>query len=698
MKQNEAVRPKTAPSEEIAGGKACIFGAEWFTLSWIAGLLSAFLHHCAAGAAVLLAAGAALMLCRRRKELLCMICGAVLGMTAWLVYDGLIRRPLCALDGQRTECTGKVTGSAVLGGDRARYTLSTRLNGIPAVIDWYAGAEVPELKTGDTVTLSAELTRIASDYRYDTAAYQAGRGQYLRIYRADVREIRRDRGFSLRRMMQDYRACMTRRISLAMPEADAGLFCAMLFGDKSMLSADTSEALYQTGAGHITAVSGLHLVLFCMALGWVFRLLHLSRKRQFLLMIPAVLLFILLVDASASVYRAACMLLLARSAPLFGRRGDTLRSLCITMFACTVLTPYVIGSVSFWLSVSGVFGIGVAAPYLVQRTGWSGLRADLLELAAVALSVFPASVLFCGESSLIAPFSNLMILPFAVCALYLGFAFLLTGGLAGFLLTPAAGLCRLTRVWADAASRLPFSHLTVTSPALRTVLVICALLMLTGLAMHTEPRRLLSGLLACMLLLTCIGIFETVRDARELHVAALGKTQNSVLVISAEGCTVCADLSGEVRNPQYMQRYLKDCGIRRVDVLLCGAKNAAAYQSALQGFAVGQVILPQAQSWRESGTVCGQVPLMPKEPVTALKCGALSCTADTQNRSLSLTWKDLSLTVSPSENSAGCIADVQVQSHGAAELYRIRLCPEDEPAQNVLLRLRSDGAYHLQML
>ena len=75
----------------------------------------------------------------------------------------------------------------------------------------------------------------------------------------------------------------------------------------------------------------MHLVLFCMALGWLFRLLQIPAKVQFLLLLPAIAVFMLLVDSSVSVSRAACMLLIVRAAPLFGRRGDTLRALCLTI-------------------------------------------------------------------------------------------------------------------------------------------------------------------------------------------------------------------------------------------------------------------------------------------------------------------------------------------------------------------------------
>ncbi|MBR6107228.1 MAG: ComEC/Rec2 family competence protein [Oscillospiraceae bacterium] len=701
MKPTEAVRPETAPSVK-AGSTDCIFGAEWFALSWIAGLLSAFLHHAAWGLAFAAAAGLVLLYLRRRGALLCMLCGISLGLAAWTAYDVLVRQPLCAMDGQTVTCTGTVMQAERLANDRARYTLSVKLRGIPANVDWYAEASAPELKTGDAVTLKAELTRIAPDYRYDTAAYQAGRGQYLRIYRAEVLRIHADKGFSLRRAVQGFRAEMTERIRCVMPQEDAGLLCAMLFGDKSMLTDNTQEALYRSGIGHITAVSGMHLVLFCMALGWLFRLLQIPAKVQFLLLLPAIAVFMLLVDSSVSVSRAACMLLIVRAAPLFGRRGDTLRALCLTVPACTLLTPYVIGSASFWLSVSGVFGIGIAAPYLLEQTGQRGLRAAMLELCAVSLSVFPASVLLCGESSLIAPFSNLMILPFASAALYIGFAVLLSGGLLGFLLPAGGVLCRMTRLLAESAAHLPYSHLTAFSDTVRAVVLISGLLLLLMLALHASPRRLAAAAAACAVLTAGVNAYVSQRRADELQIAVLGRRQESVLVISADGHTLIADLSGDVRNPQFVHRYLTDAGITQADALLCCGKTAAAYQAALGTVSVGQVILPLTGDWADTGTVCGRIPEFPGAQTAVLRAERLTCTADAQSGLLQITWGDVSVTACPAEDPAGYTADAVIRWGGAGnrtgDRCSVWLNPGGETGQNTLLRLRTNGAVSLQTL
>jgi len=702
VKPDQKAQVTSAPTE-TAGSRACLFGAECFALSWMTGLLSAFLHFTLMTAAAELLLIGILLYRRRKMELLLILTGATLGILAWTGYDRLVKQPLCAMDGQTAVLTGKITDTGISDGDRAVYTLRTTLRGHRISIDWYADSSIPLLKTGDTVTLSATLSRIEPDYRFRTAQEQAGQGRYLRIYSAELISVQPDTGFSLRRAVQQYRARITETIRMQLAEADAGLLCAMLFGDKSGVDSADRQAFYRTGIGHIMAVSGLHLVFFCTALSALLRLLRLSRRMQFLLLIPAIGLFILIVDSSFSVYRAACMLLIARSAVLFGRRSDTLRALCLTVFACTVLTPYVIGSAGFWLSVSGVFGIGIAAPYLAER---GRKPSAALSLLAVSVSVFPATVLLCGETSLIAPICNALILPFSVAALYIGFSVLLTGGLTAWLLPAAGLLCRIAHTLADAFAKLPFSHLTVPEPAVRAAVLLCTGVFLLLFVLRVKRKHFAAALAVSVLLLGIVTGIAQIRASRELRVAVLGRKQEAVLVISAGGQTVAADLSGDIKNPQYVRAYLTEYGIGVLNALICSGKTAAAYQDALETVAVSCVILRDSTSWREGGTVCGVFPETAETRAFRLRLGSLSLSAE--NGTFLIEQNSVSVIACPASEPAACDANAVIRYGGvpeAADRCGMLLIPgaanapaDAETGRNLLLRLTERGEISVRYL
>ena len=702
MKVTETVRARTSPavSESVkrkADSIACTYGAELFTLGWIAGMLSAFFGFGIPAAVCAVLFCIVLLFPKKRffSLYLRIFTGILLGIAVWMRYDIAVKQPLLALDGSRQMLTGTVTDAEPLSGGRARYTLRTELAGSRVSMDWYADADIPVQRIGDAVTLDAELTRIRPDYRYHTAAYQAGRGRYLRIYNAELLDAVPDTGFSLRRTAADYRQRMTDSIRAALSPEDAGLFCAMLFGDKTLLSDEVRLGMNRSGTGHLAVVSGLHLVLFCAVLRRLLKKSGCPAKLLFLLQIPAILLFILLVDASVSVWRAAVMVLLADSAVLFGRHRDTLRALCLAAILCTAFTPYTIGSVSFWLSFSAVLGIGVIAPYLTRNMS-PGIGRDLLQFVCLSVTAFPASVLLCGESSLTAPVCNLVILPLGTAVLWLGFLFLLTGGTLRFLLPAAGMLCRFIRFVTQKAGALPFSHITVTAPAMRLMILLCAAALAIMLLCRAKPKTIAAAVAFAAILLSLQNLLLTALNRSTLQAAVLGGTKNTALVISAENRTVVADLTDTPRNAQYAARYLRDAGITNVDVmLLMSSRSAAAYQAELTDVSCGAVLLRDGGNLRGDTAVFGTDAFTDADGTVTLRCGDAEIKAD--ENGLCILWNGMRIQaaeVLPEDGTAACI---QYGKNGCA----VRLStdpPQYITENNLLLRLTKTGGGSLTRL
>ena len=537
-------------------GIACPRGVDCFALAWTAGMLSAFLRYglAAGGFGLMGALLLCLLLKSRRREIICAVLGLICGIAFWSCYDTTCRQPLLRMDGQTAELTGEITDITQYARDRTRISLRTRLCGTRTVLDWYTDGNPEQLRIGDSVTLSAGLTRIAPDYRRFTAESAQGRGEYLRCYDAAVLGISRKDGFSLRRVLREYRAALTARIAEKLPDqADAGLLCAMLFGDKTALDESGRLSLYRTGIGHITAVSGLHLVFLCTLLTLLLRRLTAPPWGILAVNAAAVTLFAMMTDSAVSVHRGIIMILLYYAAPLVGRETDPLRSLSLAMLLCTAFSPYVIGSASFWLSVSGVFGVSIAAPYLTNHCSAAGIRRRLLQMCAVSASVFPASFLLTGESSLIAPVCNLLLIPLGPGAVYIGLLTVCTGGLTAFLLPAAGALCRCMNVLAETAARLPFSHIRSNAPSVRLTVVLCTVLLLILFAAQYPPRGIAAVFGCTALLLFGQMLLLRAADSRQMRTAVLGTEKDTALVVTADRRTVLADLSRSVKTPAYAQ-------------------------------------------------------------------------------------------------------------------------------------------------
>ncbi|MDE6731632.1 MAG: ComEC/Rec2 family competence protein [Oscillospiraceae bacterium] len=143
------------------------------------------------------------------------------------------------------------------------------------------------------------------------------------------------------------------------------LASAMLFGEDEWLSPQSAEYLRVSGAAHYTAVSGAHFAVFAAAL-----LSIIPQKRRkarllvSLLFAPAGLLFY---GFSLSVLRASVMFFIYSLGLLLHKKANTLNSLCIALTVIPLISPPAILDAGFWMSVLGVFGVGVIGPEIAAK-------------------------------------------------------------------------------------------------------------------------------------------------------------------------------------------------------------------------------------------------------------------------------------------------------------------------------------------
>jgi ComEC/Rec2-related protein len=397
----------------------------------------------------------------------------------------------------------------------------------------------------------------------------------------------------------------------------------------------------------------------------------------------------MIVDGSASVLRAALMLILSQSAVLFGRKVNTLHGLCLAMFFCTLFTPYVIGAAGFWLSVSGVLGIGVIAPYMTEHLSCRKSLRHFLSLCCVSAAVFPASVLLLGQGSLIAPVSNLLILPFGILALYIGLFTLCTGGLTAFLLPLADPLCRALLTAAKYAAKIPFSHITVSTFSVRLTVILITILLLILLAMQISGKQIVSAFAVCCVILFGQIAYGNISARSMLQIAVLGKDKDTAAVMLCGGDTYIADLTGENRTPRYVRRFLEDRGITDVQLLLSPSqRSTAAYQA-------------------QTEHIENVYDLNTETEISAVR-GAFSLCAE--SGSLHLSWNGITVEILPASDELSAEAKFIVRYGGypqAEDRFVRRLSPAlsadacivpEYGGQNMLIRITEDGRFDIAPL
>lgn len=195
-----------------------------------------------------------------------------------------------------------------------------------------------------------------------------------------------------------YRKCCT--------ATDAGVYAAMVTGDRSDMDSTISELFSAAGIGHILAISGLHISLIGMGL---YRLL---RRIGFLCTMSAivsgifVVLFGVMTGNSVSATRAIVMFVCAVNAQVLGRRYDILSAVSLSAIILILKNPYVIANSGFLLSFMAIAGVAVVTDgFSVKWLKW------LTGPAAIQLATLPIILWFYYEVPVYSVFLNLIVVP-----------------------------------------------------------------------------------------------------------------------------------------------------------------------------------------------------------------------------------------------------------------------------------------------
>ncbi|MCH5217242.1 MAG: ComEC/Rec2 family competence protein [Muribaculaceae bacterium] len=151
-----------------------------------------------------------------------------------------------------------------------------------------------------------------------------------------------------------YRYFLERQIENAPLASDTKNFLvSVLLGDKAYITADDRLTFSDAGISHIFAVSGLHVSMVGMfVLGGLSLLFHGRLRRwKFLLCLPLVWGYVLMVGASPATCRAAIMLSIGMAALFLQRKNDALKALGWSAVLILAFYPAALFDIGFQLSV-----------------------------------------------------------------------------------------------------------------------------------------------------------------------------------------------------------------------------------------------------------------------------------------------------------------------------------------------------------
>ncbi|MCO6460081.1 MAG: ComEC family competence protein [Saprospiraceae bacterium] len=184
---------------------------------------------------------------------------------------------------------------------------------------------------------------------------------------ADLIKIKDSNKFYPKYMANLVRDWCIRRCRLLLGDNELNdVAMGLMFGYRDNIDQSTQQAFVNTGAVHLLAVSGMHVVLVYANIMFLLRIFRvrklLGKKGEVWIGVFFLWCFAFVAGLAASIVRATIMLTIILLGKCFDKQGLSLNILCATAVLMLVYNPGVLYDVGFQLSFLAVAGIILMEP------------------------------------------------------------------------------------------------------------------------------------------------------------------------------------------------------------------------------------------------------------------------------------------------------------------------------------------------
>ncbi len=230
----------------------------------------------------------------------------------------------------------------------------------------------PNLSTGDRIVFRGRIRSIRNfsnpggfDYQRYMAFKKVWGSAYVSAHKLTL--IEKNMGKGVGAIVSGARHRMSNLIDQIGDKEQQDVLKALIVGDRNAISPELRKAFNRVGAGHLLAISGLHIGIIATASFLFFKwmLSHIrffllnawTKKGAVVLSIVPVLVYGLLSGMSPSTQRAVIMVIVFLMAFLFEREHDLINTLAMAAMIILTVHPPSIFSISFQFSFAAVLAI-----------------------------------------------------------------------------------------------------------------------------------------------------------------------------------------------------------------------------------------------------------------------------------------------------------------------------------------------------
>lgn len=331
------------------------------------------------------------------------VVGAGFGFAIALRVDAVDHHPITAAYGMTAAVTVTPTESPVsLGSGRLMFRATLQrlrddeMSG--RVVVFARAADFGGLMVGQPLRFSARISR--PKRRDLTVAVLNASGQ-----------LAMGTASAVQRAAHSVRSRFAAAVRDTLPGEQAALLPALVLGDTSAVPNGTGRDFRAAGMTHLMAVSGANVTIVCAAVLFSARLI--GPRTAVVFAALALVAFVIVVQPTASVLRAAVMGAIALTGMLSSRRRQAIPALAATVLLLLAIAPQLAVDVGFALSALATAALIVIAPVWSRRLTGRGCPKPLADALAVAwaaqIVTAPLVAAISGRFSVVAAAANLVV-------------------------------------------------------------------------------------------------------------------------------------------------------------------------------------------------------------------------------------------------------------------------------------------------
>jgi competence protein ComEC len=367
------------------------------------------------------------------------------------------------------------------------------------------------------------------------------------------------------------------RLMDTMPESALPFVLAVWLGDTRHIDRAEYQAYVNSGTAHILSVSGVHVAIVAMSIGFLLRVLRTPRRVRAALIIGFGFAYAVLVGAQAASVRSAIMLAMYLAADLVDREPDAPTALSLSAMLLLLYNPNQLFDPGFLLSFGSVASILLFNDPVTRafRILPRWLRSEAALSVSAMLLTIPLVAVYFHVVTPVAPFANAIVVGLLTFVLWICLAVSLCLGLFpaaaalfGHALQPLIFLIRKT---AEYAASAPGGHFPVSSPpewSTALYWLAAGILAAAAYSMAPQQRRFYASAALFAVAIAC-WVFQPLRagvdflDVGHSDAAFVRTPGGTTLLIDGGNADQFEDLGRDVVEP-----FLRAHGIQRLDYVI----------------------------------------------------------------------------------------------------------------------------------